>query len=403
MTTPDEPVTPTPATPPTKAVAKRTRREKWRRRFFVLVTAIVLLAGAFRLLLNVLFPTVLDRVSRLYGLRADYDKLDLSVLGADVGIWGLRFTPLDGGQPIISTAYCRGAISTFALLKLQLHVQRVEAEDAEVLVERLHNGTLPLVERLIGGASETTKPTSSSPASLDAPLTIDTVRLQNARARFRDAAVTPATDVTMQMDLLVRDVGALDRKTRVELQLNSPETLAALYVTADGASHNDQIDANVDVRMVGLNLLPARAYLAPFGIVPQAQDISARAKGDAARGAEQGDDAARDAGDAAGRGRHAQRVARARRHRRDGELRGGGRREVAAHRRAGAVARRDPRRSRDRPRRPRARCAHRGQPRRVRRRGGRARRYADHAPDDACRGRHDAADVRVSGGRGRSI
>jgi hypothetical protein len=266
----------------TKATPKATRREKWRRRFFVLVTTLVVIGLAFRLLLHVLFPAVLDRVAKTYGLHAEYDKLDLSVLGADVGIWGLRFTPVNGGQPVISMAYCRGAISTFGLLKLELHVKRVEAEDAEVLVERLADGSLPLVERLLGASTASVPaPTSveSKPPSLDAPFTIDTLRLQNARARFRDATLTPATDVTLQMDLLVRDVGSPDRRTQVELQLNSPETLAALYVTADGASRGNHIDANLAVRMVGLNLLPARAYLEPLGIVPQSQDISAQAKG----------------------------------------------------------------------------------------------------------------------------
>ena len=288
MTTPNEPTVSDSSTTSTKNgkadAPKRTRREKWRRRFFVFVTALVVIGLAFRLLLHVLFPTVLDRVARSYGLHAQYDKLDLSVLGADVGIWGLRFTPLTGGGPVISTGYCRGAISTFALLKLQLHVQRVEAEDAEVLVERLPDGSLPLVERLLGASTASTTAATPSTAkagqaSLDAPLTIDALRLQNARARFRDGMMTPATDVTLQMDLLVRDFGSADHRTQVELQLHSPETLAALYVTADGASRNNQIDANVAVNMVGLNLLPARAYLEPFGIVPQSQDISAQAKG----------------------------------------------------------------------------------------------------------------------------
>lgn len=282
--TPTPPIADTPATPekPAKPTKKqRTRRERWRRRFFVTVSALLLLGLAFRLLLHVLFPIALDRVARSFGLTATYDKLDLSVLGADVGLWGLKFTPIEGGEPVLTTYYCRGAISAFALLKLQLHVNRVEAEDAQVLLERLPDGSIPLVQKLL--ASSSTPATPATPAaaselSLEAPLKIDALRLQNARARVRDAMMSPQTDVTLQLDLLVRDVGVADKRTRIELQLFSPETLGALYVTGEGASDANKLDADLAVKMVGLNLLPADQYLAPLGVFVRSGDIAATAR-----------------------------------------------------------------------------------------------------------------------------
>ena len=68
--------------------------------------------------------------------------------------------------------------------------------------------------------------------------------------------MTPATDVTMRMDLLVRDIGAPDRRTRLELGLNSSQALGALYVDATEKGQQDRIDADVSVRMVGLDLAP---------------------------------------------------------------------------------------------------------------------------------------------------
>src|SRR4051794_35896597 len=127
MTTPSE-SSPTPdakpnakadPTPAKDVSTKRTRREKWRRRFFVLVTTLALISLLVRAAAHAIFPIVLDRIAGTYGLHADYDKLDLSVLGGDVGIWGLRFTPVDGGKPVVTSAYCRGAISTLALAQFK--------------------------------------------------------------------------------------------------------------------------------------------------------------------------------------------------------------------------------------------------------------------------------------------
>jgi Domain of Unknown Function (DUF748) len=282
--TPDA-ISPTPAS--TKASQPvRSRREKWRRRFFITIAALLLVALSFRLVLHALFPYVLDRVARGYGLSATYDKLDLQMLGGDVGMWGLRFTPVEGGEPAIRSSYCRGAISIWRLFRLQLHVERVEAEDAEVVLQRLPDGTMPLVEKLLAATSTNpTAPTASAaststePMSLDAPLRIDTLRLQNARARFRDGMTVPETDVTLQLDLMVRDVASTQRPTRVEIQLHSPEALAALYVDSTIQTRPRQLDADVSVKMVGLDLTAARAYLEPLGLVPTANNLSAQATG----------------------------------------------------------------------------------------------------------------------------
>ncbi len=263
------------------------RGKKWRRRVIVLLTVLIVLAVIARLLVSLLLPPVLRKVAGQFGMTAEYDRLELYALSGDVGLWNLRFTPLEGGNPVLATSYCRASISTLALVRGRLYINRAEAEDADVLIERNADGTVPILQKLIGQSSPASVPPAAAPTanskptslSLDAPLTIDVLRLQNGKVHFRDSRVRPVTDVSLLLDLLVTNVGSPTEKARVSMQLHSPEALVALYVNATGTSRNNQIDADLSVKMYGLNLLPAGAYLAPLGIVPTSNNISAQMAG----------------------------------------------------------------------------------------------------------------------------
>ena len=263
----------------------RTRRQKWFRRFLVVVVTLVLIGVAIRAVVPLLLPTVLQGVASAYGFNATYDDLDIYILGGDVGLWNLKITPKGGSEPALQTKYCRAAISTWALLHGRLHVRRAEADAAVVSVERLSDGTIPLLQQI-----KNARPTASGNSggekqtiSLEPPLRIDILRLQNAEAHLRDKAVTPAVDITMSLSTLVSNVGAPDEKTKFSLQLNSaagtPQLLGALLIDGVGTSTPDTASAEFSMRMIDLNLRPAEAYLSAFGITPQAKHISFNGSG----------------------------------------------------------------------------------------------------------------------------
>ncbi len=230
-----------------------------------------------RALVHVLLPPVLRKVARVYGLNASYDRLEIETLGGDAGLWGLRLTSLEGGKPFLESDYCRASISTFGLLRGKLIVNRVEAEGAKVYIERTPSGEIPLINILLAA-----KPVLFAPGqavSLEPPLTIDVLRLQDASARFVDYGVHPATDVTVNLNALVRDVGVLHTSTSFELSLHSPQALAALYVTGAAVTRQNTLQADLAIRMFGLDLTPANTYLAPFGVIPVSRDLDARATG----------------------------------------------------------------------------------------------------------------------------
>lgn len=260
----------------------RTRGQKWRRRTIVVLVTLLVCFLAVRALVPLLLPTVLRQVASNYDLNAEYDKFDFNLLGGDVGLWNLRFTPKSGGDPILTIGYCRGAVATLGLLQGRLDVQRAEAEDATVIVERMPDGSIPLLERFLPKPDPTAAPATTQPTDipLESPLSIDTLRLQRAEARLIDRAVAPTTDVRFYLNLILTNIGKDDVPTAFSIQLNSPEVLGALYVDGSATARNQLVNADLDVRMIGLNLKPLRSYLAAFGVTPVAGDISATAKGE---------------------------------------------------------------------------------------------------------------------------
>lgn len=247
----------------------------------VLLIVVVAIVVLLRASVSFLLPPVLRKVAGHYGLTASYDRLDLYASSGDVGLWGLRFTPIEGGPPVVQTEYCRGSISVLALFTGRLIVNRAEAEDAMLRLERLPDGSIPLLQKIVGPPQSTPQSNAAGliPRSLNSPLKIDVLRLQSARVQVRDLAIHPATDVSLMVDLLVTDVGSLNKATRLQMQIHSPEMLTALYVDATGASRDNQLDADLSLKMYGLNLHPAQAYLAALQVQTTSANISAEGSG----------------------------------------------------------------------------------------------------------------------------
>ena len=276
-----------PATSPSPSEKRAATARKWRRRLVRVIVVVIVLVMAFRALIHVIFPPVLRSVAGIYGLTASYDKLDLYMFGGDVGVWGLKISPQktatnDDSAPILTASYVRGSISLWELLRGHLHVERAEAEDTDLILKRTADGKLPLLERFTasGKTPPTTAPAQPTSISLEPPLWIEALRLQNARLHLRDEAVAPATDLTLALNLLVRDIGSLTDRTHIDMQLTSPQALGVLSVQGDGMSRDGTLQAEFSAKMYGLNLLPAKAYLAPLGLVPTANNLQGDAGGE---------------------------------------------------------------------------------------------------------------------------
>jgi Domain of Unknown Function (DUF748) len=266
------------------------KREKkpgrWRRRTIFGLFLFIILVLILRIAVNLVLPGVLNKVARSYKLTCHYDRLELSLLGADAAIYNLEFLPEGGGDPVLRTDYCQGDLSLYNLFRGRLVVYRVAADGVDLTIERTPDGRFPLLARFTSNNSPASKAaapaakTPPGPIDLNPPLRIDAVRLTHVRARFHDESIHPELDARLALDLRLSDVGVPGRPTRFELDFSSDPVLDSLEI--DGQSHGNgkTLDATLQVVMRGLHLKPVQPYLQTVGLRPTADDISASMSGE---------------------------------------------------------------------------------------------------------------------------
>jgi hypothetical protein len=256
---------------------------RWRRRLIWALCVFIALVLALRVSVSILLPAVLNKIAKSYDLACDYDRLDLNMLGGNASIWGLRFTPREGGDPIFSADYCQGDISILKLFRGRLVVYRVAADGVDTTIERTADGRIPLLARFTSSASPPPQATATSsqpqPIELQPPLRIDALRLEHIRAWFHDEFVKPEVDTHMALDLRVNDLGTTGEPTRFELDFSSTPILDTLQIYGRGNGDGKSLSADLHVVMRGLHPKPVAGYLAQVGLRPTADDISASIDG----------------------------------------------------------------------------------------------------------------------------
>jgi hypothetical protein len=264
--------------------AKKPRR--WLARIRGLVVLVLLLAVLSRIVVAIAFPIVLHRVAGDYNLDCSYDRLELSMLSGDAGLWNLTFTPKGTAEPIFQSEYVRGDISVLNLLRGRLAVWRVEADGVNILVDRNPDGTIPIL-KLLGTTSTAAGPSTTATASgqptpidLAPPLRIDALRFTHIRARIHDQSVTPPLDATFTLNLRLSNLGWNNTPVHFGVDLDADPILDAMHVEGEGNADAKSLDAKLSVFKVdGLRLHPLEPYLRLLGVIPTANEISLKAGG----------------------------------------------------------------------------------------------------------------------------
>jgi hypothetical protein len=252
---------------------------KWRRRLAIF--SAVVLAGALLLRVSVIFllPPVMHRIASAYDMRLEYQRMELYMLGGDVGIWNLKLTPIESNNPVMVSGYCRAAISPWNLLRGRLVVRRLEADGVDLLVERDESGRFPLLERFVDPEAPPREASSAeAPLDLTPPLVMDAFRLHRVRARLMDRAVTPPFSTTLESNIRLSDVRG-DGPFNLEVDLASSDLLDTLRLTLTGESRGANVDAKVEIRGRGIRLGPLAPYLRPMGIDPTGENLTLDATG----------------------------------------------------------------------------------------------------------------------------
>ncbi|HEX4055787.1 MAG TPA: DUF748 domain-containing protein [Tepidisphaeraceae bacterium] len=265
---------------------KEKRPGRWRRRTIAALIIFIVLALILRVAVNLVLPVVLNKVARSYKLTCQYDRLELSLLGADAAIYNLEFLPEGGGDPVIRMDYCQGDLSLFNLFRGRLVVYRVAADGVDLTIERTPDGRFPLLAKFTspnsGAPKVSAAPTNSPPQPIDLnpPLRIDAIRLEHVRARFHDEFIHPELDARLALDVRLSDVGVPGRPTRFELDFSSDPVLDSLEVDGESRGDGKTLDATLHVLMRGLHLKPVQPYLQIVGFRATADNISASMSGE---------------------------------------------------------------------------------------------------------------------------
>ena len=73
---------------------------RWKRRLLVLALVLVAIGVLGRVIIVIALPPVMRNVAARYDLNVGYDRMHLYLMSGDVGFWGLRATPKEGGEPL---------------------------------------------------------------------------------------------------------------------------------------------------------------------------------------------------------------------------------------------------------------------------------------------------------------
>ena len=283
MTDSIEPQSDAPVTPAKTPEPKRQRRT-WKQRFKILVLILLIGVCIFRIALNMLLPTVIDKVAGIFGLQVGYQRLNLGLLGGTAHIWGLHVVPTEGGDPIAVCDYIEGNLSPFELLRGRLVVYRAEVDGVALNIERAADGSIPLLQKFAAAQSESAapvvanKPTGpAKPISLDAPLRIDAIRLSHVTAKLRDRSVTPMFEATVRTSVRVSDVGLDNSPAKFELEVGVDPVVDTLRVTGEAHTSPTSVKADVQLLLRGLHPKAAAGYLTPLGLRPVANFMTVQA------------------------------------------------------------------------------------------------------------------------------
>ncbi len=240
---------------------------RWRRRLRVTTWVMLVVIILGRIALPFILPSILDVALESRGLRATYETLDLSILGADLELWHLEIRDRDTDALYLHTEYCRADIAVTELFFGRLVVRRLESDGVDVELRREADGSIPFLARLTTGSSESPEPAQEEVGdpttidSLEPPLQLQAMRLQHVHVRVHDAAIEPPFEARFMTNLRLSNVGHPERPALVEFSLDVPGVVDAIRVEGTVDTSPEQLSARLTCALAGFDPNVIRRYL----------------------------------------------------------------------------------------------------------------------------------------------
>jgi len=237
--------------------------------------AVLLILG--RLCLPWFLPWLANAYAEDFGYRLSFERMELSLTGADVELAHIELVPSLGQGPRVHVEYARVDLAVLSLAFGEIVLRRVELDGLDANLERDRRGELVLPDWDFGEASddadqppqdEHTQPGWVLPFVLPPNLQLDAVRAQQVQFTYTDNFLDPPLTTRLDLDLRLSDLGAADRPTRLSLLLASTGLLDRLSLEVTGRLSETRLDAELAIRMAGLDLRPIAGLLAQLGLEP---------------------------------------------------------------------------------------------------------------------------------------
>ncbi len=268
-------------TPKKSASSPVTPRKSRRRRLAGIGLGLLLFLVVCRLVLWLSLPRILERTLSDYGLSAQYEQLNLTLLAGDMELWHLTLNHNDAPDALASIEYCRADISLRTLLRGRLVIRRLEVDGMDASLHRETNGHFtgwqPLITSLLTSAAEAsdsqTDRTQSLPRTLAPPLRLDAFRLQHVHIHVVDASVTPWFESHLDLNLRVSDIGSDTRPTRFQTIVSSRPMLDQCVLEGTCNASDGELSLSVTCLTKGLHPYSLKEYLALAHIEPVGKTI----------------------------------------------------------------------------------------------------------------------------------
>jgi hypothetical protein len=244
------------------------RKRRWLRR---LLTGAVLFVGiallALRIAAPYLLPGLIDDALRPLGLRLDYERLDISLLGGEVEIWNARLLPREGGESFAVLEQLRVDADVRDLFRGRLAVRLVEVSGLDLRLDRGPDGEFELLRRLRSSSPPPGKPREPrGPLDFSIPVAVAAIRAQQVRVEVRDHTRDPPLTFTATANVRVSGLGVDGRSARVEVLLHAAGLVESLTIEGSVGSGSEWASAGLRVRATGIRPGRVASYLEPLGI-----------------------------------------------------------------------------------------------------------------------------------------
>ena len=297
MTAPDQPS-------PHPARRLRRRMLRWTRRA---VLGVMLLALVARLTMPLWVGPLVREFAAGRGLHVSWADADLSLIGLSLDVSGLRVIPLEDESgaprdhralrataPIVLLDDVGVDLDASALLTGRLEAHRIEVSGLEAWVHRNESANWNLAPHLTSDAGDSagapTPPAEkvashaaprTNALSFSSPVRVASVALNGVRLHVLDEAVAPTLDTTVELDLLLRDVGDPDRPTTVRAVARAAELVEMLRLEGEVQGRDSLVEAGLDGHAAGIGVGRMAPYLMPLGIRPAVDELDASFRIDA--------------------------------------------------------------------------------------------------------------------------